>query len=127
MTVMVRDLDAEDRVRLRRGLGPVRCVRVAPSAVVGHPVIMPTTRTRHQITETDEVARALDDAARRWPDETSRARLLARLVAEGHRAIADERTTRAQERARMVRETSGAGAGWYGPGYLAEQREDWPE
>ena len=40
------------------------------------------------ITETDEVARALDDAEKRWPDERdARAKLLLRLVKEGHQAI----------------------------------------
>lgn len=28
---------------------------------------MPTTRRRHQVTETDELAAALDEAAARWP------------------------------------------------------------
>jgi hypothetical protein len=52
---------------------------------------MPTTRPRHLITETDQVAKALDDAARRWPeDRHSRARLLLHLVEEGHRALVGE-------------------------------------
>src|ERR1019366_8168817 len=43
-------------------------------------VQVPTTRPRHVITETDEIARAIDDAAKRWPeDRNSRARLLLHL------------------------------------------------
>ncbi len=88
---------------------------------------MPTTRPRHQVTETEEIARAIDEAARRWPEEASRARLLARLVAEGHRALLREDEVRRERRRAVVRETAGAGAGWYGPGHLERLREDWPE
>ncbi|MDQ1744816.1 MAG: hypothetical protein QOE23_3155, partial [Pseudonocardiales bacterium] len=52
---------------------------------------MPTTRPRHLITETDPVAKALDDAAKRWPeDRDSRAKLLLHLVEEGHHALIEE-------------------------------------
>jgi hypothetical protein len=40
---------------------------------------VPTARPRYQITETTEVARALDLAAKRWPGE-SRVKLLRQLV-----------------------------------------------
>lgn len=43
---------------------------------------MPTIRPRYQVTETPEVARALDRAAKRWPGEP-RTRLLVRLVEVG--------------------------------------------
>ena len=42
---------------------------------------VPTTRPRHQVTETDELAAALDEAAVRWPD-LSRGRLITRLAVE---------------------------------------------
>ena len=48
---------------------------------------MPTTRQRYLITESDRLKVALDHAARRWPNETSRAKLLVRLVEEGHDAL----------------------------------------
>lgn len=48
---------------------------------------VPTTRPRHQVTETDELAAALDEAAVRWP-ELSRGQLITRLALEGQRATA---------------------------------------
>jgi hypothetical protein len=41
---------------------------------------MPTARPRLTITETDEVAQALDAAAARWPEVRSRRELLLLLV-----------------------------------------------
>jgi len=87
---------------------------------------MPTTRPRHMITETDEVAQALDDAARRWPEERNdRRRLLLRLVQEGHRAAVAEREVRAVARREAIDRTRGALTGVYGQGYLDELRDDW--
>ena len=80
------------------------------------------------ITETDPVAAALDDAARRWPqDSGSRSRLLLRLVEEGHQAILDESSERRTSRLEAIRETSGSLSGIYGPSYLDELRRDWDE
>lgn len=88
---------------------------------------MPTTRPRHVLTETDELAAAIDDAARRWPDDRgSRARLLLRLVHEGHRALAAERAEASAERRETIERTAGAGTGLYPDGYLERLREDWP-
>ncbi len=83
---------------------------------------MPTTRPRHTITETDELARLLDDAAQRWPGE-SRARLLVRLAEEGAQAREDEVARRRE----AIERHAGAFTGMYPPGYLEEQRKDWPD
>lgn len=88
---------------------------------------MPTTRRRHVVTETEEVARALNDAAERWPEErANRARLLVHLVEEGHRSLASGKEAEADRRRRAVSRTSGALTGVYGPSYMAELRQDWP-
>jgi hypothetical protein len=88
---------------------------------------MPTTRSRHTITETDEVIRAIDEAARRWPeDRDSRARLLHRLVEAGYEAIRQQRREHAADRERAIRRTSGALTGVYPPGYLGALRDEWP-
>jgi hypothetical protein len=88
---------------------------------------MPTTRPRHLITETDQVAQALDDAARRWPeDRESRAKLLVHLVEEGHRALLDQVDDRRRARLAAIKRTSGALSGVYDADYLERLREDWP-
>lgn len=89
---------------------------------------MPTTRPRHTVTETDEIARALDDAAEHWPEErTERGRLLLRLVQEGHRTLQQERTDHIARRRAAIRRWSGALTGSYPEGYLARLRDEWPE
>jgi hypothetical protein len=89
---------------------------------------MPTTRRRHIITETDEVSRALDAAAKRWPeDRGSRAKLVLRLLGEGYRSLGEAADTTATLRREALRRTSGLLTGAYGPDYLDKLRQDWPE
>jgi hypothetical protein len=89
---------------------------------------MPTTRPRHTITETNEIARALRDAAQRWPDDRGRpAKLLVDLVKEGHRAISGDAERRLAERRAAIERTSGIFTGVYPPNYLEQLRDDWPE
>jgi hypothetical protein len=79
------------------------------------------------ITETDEVARAMDDAARRWPEDRERpTKLLLDLVREGHRAIAENAERAAARRRSAVERTSGALTGVYPSDYLERLRDDWP-
>lgn len=88
---------------------------------------MPTTRRRHLVTESDALARRLDDAAKRWPqDRAHRGRLLLRLVDEGHRALARGQERRTRARRQAVARTSGVLSQLYGPGYLEELKRDWP-
>ena len=88
---------------------------------------MPTTRPRHVVTETDRVAEALDEAARRWPeDRNSRARLLLRLVEAGHQALLDQASKRRGARLNAIRQTSGVLTDTYGADYLERLRADWP-
>lgn len=90
--------------------------------------VVPTSRQRHVITETDQVVRALDDAAERWPEEAdNRPRLLLRLLEEGHRAVRGERQHRIDDHRSAVGRTSGVLTGAYGEGYLTDLRAEWPE
>jgi hypothetical protein len=89
---------------------------------------MPTTRPRHTITQTEEVSRALEDAARRWPEHRERpAQLLLSLMREGQRAIAGEHERAAAERREVIARTSGALTGTYPSDYLGRLRREWPD
>ena len=86
---------------------------------------MPTTRPRHFVTESDDLAIALDAAARRWP-EVSRPQLLVRLALEGEHAAQQAREERRGRRLAAIRKHTGILTGCYGPDYLKKLREDWP-
>ena len=80
------------------------------------------------ITETDPIAHALDEAAKRWPEDSdNRTKLLLHLVEEGHRVVhEDHEQTVAARRAAIMR-WRGSMSGVYGEIYLAELRAEWPE
>lgn len=86
---------------------------------------MPTTRPRHQLTETPTVARALDLAAKRWPGEP-RGKLLRRLIDVGSVALEREQGIGADAHRAAVMGSSGKYADAFEADYLAELREDWP-
>jgi hypothetical protein len=87
---------------------------------------MPTNRPRLTITETDDIAEAIDLAAERWPDTASRRELLLRLVEQGRSAVERERDEQAARRSEAIRRTSGALTGVYESDYLERLRDDWP-
>lgn len=86
---------------------------------------MPTTRPRHFVTETDDLAAALDSAAQRWPG-VSRPQLLVRLALESHHIAQQAQEERRRRRLAAVRRHSGVLTGAYGPDYLSKLREEWP-
>lgn len=88
---------------------------------------MPTTRPRHVVTETDSIARAINDAAKRWPGETRRGRLLLLLIEEGHGVVLGNEDQQRIERRAAIARTRGTLTGMYEPDYLERLREDWPE
>jgi hypothetical protein len=78
------------------------------------------------VTETDEVAAALDAAAAHWPAERSRAALLRRLALEGARVLRTEDERLRDERRAAVAATAGALTGAWEPGELDRLRGEWP-
>ena len=86
---------------------------------------MPTARPRHFVTETDELAGALDAAAARWPG-LSRSQLLVRLALEGDRAARHGHDERRRRRLAAVHRNSGILTGAYGADYLRRLRDEWP-
>lgn len=87
---------------------------------------VPTSRPRHQVTETDELAAALDEAAVRWPG-LSRGQLITRLALEGHRAVVVRQRQHRTARLEALRRHGGALTDVYPQGYVDSLREDWPE
>lgn len=86
---------------------------------------MPTARPRYQVTETPEVARALDLAAKRWPGEP-RSKLLLRLVDVGGGTLEHDQYADAGAHHAAVMASSGRYTEAFGPDYLIELRADWP-
>lgn len=85
---------------------------------------MPTLLPRFQVTQTDDVARALDVAASEWPD-AKRPELVSRLLQEGAAAIERRRGDSVAGRRRALAETRGLYP--YPPGSLDELRAEWDE
>lgn len=84
---------------------------------------MPTTRPRHQVTETPDIARAIDLAAKLWPSE-SRSKLLSRLVVAGGSTLEDDE--RSELRRQAVIASGGKYTDAFGPDHLNDLRQDWP-
>ncbi len=84
---------------------------------------MPTTRPRHTLTETDEIAAALNDAAVAWPElRGDRGALLRKLVEAGRNSVHKGGGVRA-----LLAEASGAATGAYPRNARAELLAEWPE
>ena len=86
---------------------------------------MPTARHRYQITETDEVARALEAAERRWPGEP-RSRLIVRLITENGESLGEVNEIEAERRRAAVHAIAGTFPGLSNPSLLKELRDEWP-
>ena len=80
------------------------------------------------ITETDEVERAIDDAALAWPElAADRAALLRRLIAEGAEVAHGARAERSTQRRAAIRDTAGKFAGLWPADVVQQMRDEWPE
>ncbi|HKT57846.1 MAG TPA: hypothetical protein VJR25_13850 [Microbacterium sp.] len=87
---------------------------------------MPTSRRRFSVTETDEIARALDVAAVVWPqDAANRSVLLRRLVELGSARATELTVDRRAVREAAVRETAGIVRGVYPRSGAGAPAEEW--
>ena len=84
---------------------------------------VPTSRRRYQVTETDDVARALDAAAKQWPNEP-RSRLIVRAIIAGGEALTKDAAL--DIRLTTLKRLQGSYPDEYGPGYLESLRSGWP-
>lgn len=89
---------------------------------------MPTTLPRYTVTETPEIARALDAAAAEWPElRGDRAALLRRLVEAGRQSVTHKLDEHMAARRQAIRNRAGAATGAY-PAEAAETlKTEWPE
>lgn len=86
---------------------------------------MPTSLPRHQVTETPQIAHAIDLAAARWPGE-SRASLLRRLVEAGGASLESAEDESSTARRDAIVASSGTYPGVFSANYLEDLRQDWP-
>lgn len=88
---------------------------------------MPTTRRRFQVTESASVERAITVAGEVWPGLDA-SRLLLKVIDAGAAALEKSPHSVVEARRRAIRQAaSGEWADCFGPDYLAQLREDWPE
>lgn len=128
LLLMMRDIRVGGSVDLPLVLDePVTCSSDGVALPIASATlrVMPTTRPRHFVTESDDLTAALDAAAQRWPG-SSRSHLLVRLALEGHRAAQQARDERRRRRLAAVRRHSGILTGAYGPDHLHDLRKEWP-
>lgn len=84
---------------------------------------MPTARARHTLTETDDLASALDDAALVWPElRGDRGALLRKLIKVGHASVHVDGGVHA-----LITEAAGAATGAYPRDSRAILLSEWPE
>jgi hypothetical protein len=79
------------------------------------------------ITESDALAKAIDDAARLWPEvKDERAELLRRLIDRGIESVEAEFNEQIEARRKAVMEVAGSLSGIWPENYLEELRAEWP-
>jgi hypothetical protein len=80
------------------------------------------------ITESDALAKAIDDAARLWPEvKDERAELLRRLIDRGIESVEAEFNKQIEARRKAVMEVAGSLSGIWPANWREEMRAGWPE
>ena len=79
------------------------------------------------ITESDQLARALDHAAKVYPELVNeRAELLRCLIERGIQSLEAEYDESIEARKKAIREVAGSMSGIWPENYLEELRSEWP-
>jgi hypothetical protein len=79
------------------------------------------------ITESDALAKAIDEAANLWPDiADERAEILRRLIERGIESVETEVNEKLEARRKAIRELAGSMSGVWPENYLEELRSEWP-
>lgn len=87
---------------------------------------MPTLRNRHMITESDELAKAIDEAALLWPEiKDERAELLRRIIEQGIAQVDKANAAKTARRAKAVKALAGS-LDWPAD-WRKRQLAEWPE
>jgi hypothetical protein len=80
------------------------------------------------ITESDALAKAIDNAARLWPEvKDERAELLRRLIDRGIESVEAEFNEQIEARRKAVMELAGSLSGIWPANWREELRAGWPE
>jgi hypothetical protein len=79
------------------------------------------------ITESDALAKAIDEAANLWPDiADERAEILRRLIERGIESIETEVNEKIEARRKAVLEVAGSLSGIWPENWREEFRSEWP-
>ena len=84
---------------------------------------MPTTRPRHQITETDDIAAAVETGLQEWPD-LSRSEVIRELILKGAESLKLTAVERVLAVELALKELASLDI-HYPEGYLEDLRKDW--
>ena len=89
--------------------------------------LMPTTRPRHMITESDELSSALDVAADRWPELAgNRSKLLRKILEVGIDSLASSSETARKSRLEHINKIAGSMSDTWPANWKEELGADWP-
>ena len=84
---------------------------------------VPTTRPRHQVTETDDIAAAVEAGLQEWP-ELSRSDVIRELILKGAEALNLTAVERVLAVELALKELTALNV-HYPQGYLEDVRKDW--
>lgn len=89
---------------------------------------MPTSRPRYMITESDELAVALERAAKLWPElAQERTALLRKIVDLGVEDLDNRANAKMEKRKQAILKVAGSLSGVWPENWRNQLRDEWPE